>query len=348
MKVAVLADIHYGVRGDSAIFLDHLKRFWDNTFFPYIEQNEIDTIIIAGDLVDRRKFINFNTLRRMREDFVSRLSGKNVYIIAGNHDVALKNTNSLNALTELLREYNFNVFINPEEVEVGGKKMLFLPWICQDNYNKSMEMIRDSQAYLCVGHLELEGFEMHLGTFCHDGLSPDIFARFHSVLTGHFHHKSSRMNIHYLGAPYQMTWADYDDPRGFHVLDTESGDLTYIVNPDEMYIKVVYNDTGKTMDEVMNVDFDVFKNSYVKVIATSKENAYWFDLFIEEVEKRAIDTKIQECVVVTDDVNIDGVENTDIENLLRAFVDKGKYKCDKNKLMATLMGLYTEALSLEV
>lgn len=353
MKIAIINDIHYGVRGDSNVFLNHIKKFLDTSFFPYLEKNNIKTIFIPGDLVDRRKFINFNTLKRMREDFLEKLLPYDVHISAGNHDVSLKNTNEVNALTELLREGEYNnckLYINPEEIQLGNIKVLVLPWICQENYDKTLDMIKNTDAEICFGHLELEGFEMHLGTFCNDGLDPKLFSKFHSVFTGHFHHKSSRMNIHYTGAPYQMTWSDYDDPRGFHVFDTETYELEYIQNPHEMFIKIVYSDKGKQLDDVMNMDFEAFKDSYVKILVNSKENPYWFDLFLDEIEKKAIDVKIQDIEEynLEESNGLDVIQDMDVKNLLNKFVSQGKYKCDKNKLLNILISLYNDAQNLEV
>lgn len=353
MKLAIINDIHYGVRGDSNIFLDHIKKFLDTCFFPYLRENNIRNVVIPGDLVDRRKFINFNTLKRMRTDFLEPLHKEfEVDISVGNHDVALKNTNEINALTELLEQYRFNVIVEPMEISFEHCKALILPWICQDNYNRCLEMIEKTDATICFGHLELEGFEMNLGTFCHEGLDPKLFSKFHSVFTGHFHHKSSRMNIHYTGAPYQMTWADYDDPRGFHVFDTETMELEFIQNPHEMFIKVVYNDNGKQLDDIMAVDFNTLKNSYVKIIVQTKENPYWFDLFVEEIEKKAIDVKIQDLSYEIDSYNLEGTGpmtyDSDIQTLLNTFVMKGKFSCNKEKLYNTLIQLYHEALTLEV
>lgn len=353
MKIAIINDLHFGVRGDSNIFLDHIKKFLDTTFFPYLEEHQIKDIVIPGDLVDRRKFINFNTLKRMREDFLQKLKPYAVHLSVGNHDVSLKNTNEVNALTELLKTedyYSCKIYLEPTEVIIGEIKCLMLPWINQQNYDKTLHMIKETDAKICFGHLELEGFEMHLGTFCHEGLDPKLFDKFHSVFTGHFHHKSSRMNIHYTGAPYQMTWSDYDDPRGFHIFDTETYELEYIKNPHEMFIKIVYNDKDKQLEDVMNMNFDTFENTYVKVIVQNKENPYWFDLFLEEIEKRAIDVKIQDIPtqLSNDETSFDALQDTDIQTLLNKFVNQGKFNCDKNKLFTTLVQLYNEAQNLEI
>ena len=104
MKIALISDTHFGVRGDSQLFHTNNKNFLDNVFFPYLEKHNIDKFIHLGDLVDRRKYINFQTANRLREDFLEPLYNKNIetYIIAGNHDTYYKNTNDINALCEIV------------------------------------------------------------------------------------------------------------------------------------------------------------------------------------------------------------------------------------------------------
>ena len=62
MKICLLGDTHFGMRGDSLEFHKYIKKFYDNIFFPYLIENKIDTVFQLGDLFDRRKFINFNSL----------------------------------------------------------------------------------------------------------------------------------------------------------------------------------------------------------------------------------------------------------------------------------------------
>lgn len=45
MKIAILADLHIGVKNASDIMIEHQKKFF-NFFFDYLEQNQIDTVVI--------------------------------------------------------------------------------------------------------------------------------------------------------------------------------------------------------------------------------------------------------------------------------------------------------------
>ena len=68
MKIAILNDSHFGARGDNQLFLDYFLDFFENQFFPYIKENNITEVLHLGDLMDRRKFVNFNTLTTVRND----------------------------------------------------------------------------------------------------------------------------------------------------------------------------------------------------------------------------------------------------------------------------------------
>ena len=72
---------------------------------------------------------------------------------------------------------------------------------------------------------------MDRGLECRDGMSPKPFERFEMVLTGHFHAKSQKGNIHYLGAQMEFYWNDCGDKKYFHVFDTNTRELEQVVNP---------------------------------------------------------------------------------------------------------------------
>ena len=103
MKIALLNDTHFGVRNDSPAFLEYQVKFYEEQFFPYLEENNITTLIHLGDVTDRRKFINFKTASVFREKFFKRLWDMKIdtHIIIGNHDTYYKNTNEVNAMENL-------------------------------------------------------------------------------------------------------------------------------------------------------------------------------------------------------------------------------------------------------
>jgi 3',5'-cyclic AMP phosphodiesterase CpdA len=88
MKIALITDTHWGVRNDSIAFHNNNKKFLDNVFFPKLASLGIDHVIHLGDIVDRRKYINFLTANRLRNDFLDPLESMGITLdsIAGNHD----------------------------------------------------------------------------------------------------------------------------------------------------------------------------------------------------------------------------------------------------------------------
>jgi len=356
VKIALITDTHWGIRNDNSAFMDNSKKFLDDVFFPRLSSMGVNHIIHLGDIVDRRKYINFLTAKRLRDDFLDPLEtmGISIDIIAGNHDVYYKNTNEVNALEELINGKYKNVRIFTEASTVAQKDdtpILYVPWINNQNRADTLKEIQDSKSQIVLGHLELEGFQMYRGSAVSHGDSPDLFGRFDLVCSGHYHHKSTIGNIHYLGSHCQFTWSDYDDPRGFHILDTETKELTFIENLYRMFNKVWYNDSDKTISDVLDHDFDQYKNQIVKVIVTNKSNPYWFDMFIEKLEN----VGTLEMQIVEDNLNLYLESDDDIINEAESTLDIfNKYidqydgnTINKKKLQTTITDLYNEALTVE-
>ena len=65
MKIGLITDTHFGARNDSLIFSDFFRKFYENVFFPTLKERGITDVIHLGDVVDRRKFINYKTLNVM-------------------------------------------------------------------------------------------------------------------------------------------------------------------------------------------------------------------------------------------------------------------------------------------
>lgn len=353
MKLCLLGDTHFGARSDALSLHDYYEKFYANVFFPYLEENGIDTVVQFGDLFDRRKYVNFVTLSRSRQYFFDELAKRNIKldVFVGNHDTFYKNTNDINSPELLLLAYdNISVYSDPVVKTYDGLDIALLPWVNSGNYSKCIDFINDTSAQILFGHLELAGFEMYRGAFNDHGMDAKLFDKFDVVCTGHYHHRSSRGNIHYLGTPYEMTWSDYQDPRGFHIMDTDTRDLTFIQNPYRMFNKIHYDDTSKEMSEVVDINYEEYKNTFIKVIVHNKSNPYWFDMFIDKLEK----TGVEDIQVVEDHLNLNLEDDSDIVNeaedtltILRKVVDGLDTRVAKKDLDSFLTTLYTEAMHVE-
>lgn len=206
MKIAILNDTHAGVRGDMIEMSKYQGRFYEEIFFPYLDEHDIKHIIHLGDYFDRRKYINFASLKANREHFIEPLieRGISMDLIIGNHDTYYKNTNDVNAPELLLfNEAQINVISECQVKEYDGTNIALVPWINNENYADSVEFMMSAPASVCMGHFEIEGALMHPGMTCQHGLDHTYLKRFDKVYSGHFHQKSEVKNIRYLGSQMQ-------------------------------------------------------------------------------------------------------------------------------------------------
>jgi DNA repair exonuclease SbcCD nuclease subunit len=347
-KLCLVTDTHFGARSDSIPFDNFFRRFYEEVFFPEIDKRGIRHIVHLGDCFDRRKYINFNTLSSCRSYFFDEIKKRNIelHMIVGNHDTFFKNTNDVNSPRLLLKDYEFNVIDTPSELEFDdGSKIFMMPWICTDNYNQSMEAIKTTNAQVLFGHLEIAGFQMYKGHENGDGFDPRIFEKFDLVCSGHFHHRSSNGNINYLGNPYELTWADFEDPRGFHIFDTSKRSLEFIQNPFTIFSKIYYDDTKE-----IKYSTEDFENKHLKLIVVNKTDYYAFDKFVEEIYKaNPLELKIIEDLseFESDAMGDQEVDLEDTITLLSQYVDSLDTEADKDRIKTLMKTLYVEAQNYE-
>jgi len=349
LKVALITDTHFGARNDNLNFNEYFFKFYDEQFFPYLKEHNITNVIHLGDVMDRRKYVSYRIAKDFRERFIDKFEGINFHMLVGNHDTFYKNTNAVNSLQELVdgRYKGITVYEKATEVEFDGCKILFVPWINADNMSHTTKMLKTSNAQICMGHLELNGFAMQRGMIMDHGWDKEEFNRFDMVMSGHYHHKSDDGQVYYLGTPYEIYWNDWNDPKGFHVFDTEKRELERIVNPYSIFSKIYYDDS-------QDIDFDMssYKDKYVKLVVVNKKDLYQFDQFVDKLlQADCYEVKIIEDFSELDANNVsdDIVENTeDTMTLLERYIDDLDVTLSKDRLKNTMRTLYTEAQDLEI
>lgn len=355
MKIAIVCDTHFGARVDSQFFQNKFTKFYEEKFFPYLEENNITTIVHLGDLVDRQKYLNYLTASTMKKSFLDPLKqrGYNTIFIQGNHDSYFKNTNEISAIDVLVSEYGFNIYKEPTEISIAGFPVFLIPWIPKDEEakKKALSAIQDTKAQIAMGHLEIVGFEMFKGTPAMEGMDRKIFSKFDKVFSGHFHHRSQSDNIHYLGTPYQFMWSDADQIKGFHIFDLETRELTFVPNDDIVFKKIVYNDKDLTLDKIMDFPFNDYNQCIVKLIVSNKDNPYWFDLFVEQLENAGV----EDLLTVDDHQNQSEINDeevaSELDDTLSIFkkrINQTVEETNKRKRLTKLITeLYKEAETIE-
>ena len=352
MKIAILNDTHCGIRNSSDIFINNAEKFYADVFFPYLLEHNIQHIVHLGDYYDNRKFINFRALNRNRNIFLKPLRehGITMDIIRGNHDTYYKNTGELNSLKELLGHYMNEVTIiqEPTVMEYGSLKMGLVPWIDDQNEKQSMDFLANAKCDWIGGHFEITGYEMMKGIKNEHGLDRSIFKRFEQVLSGHFHTKSEQDNIIYLGSQMEFFWNDAHDPKYFHVLDTETRELTAIRNPHTLFHRIYYNDVET---DYLHYDLTDIENKFVKVVVINKSDSFTFDRFIDRINNREIvELKIAENFneFIGSSVDDESISVDDTPTLLNSYIDAVDTDLDKDRIKAEMSNLMIEAQALEV
>jgi len=342
MKIAIITDQHLDGRKGSLAFWNYFQKFYDDVFFPTLEKEGIRTVFDLGDTFDNRKSMDFNTYHRVRENYFERLKDYEVHMLLGNHCTYYKNTNRINSPELLLENYkNIKVYSEPKEILMGGKVFLMLPWINKENQEDVFRRLETSEADICCGHLELTGFEITPGMTMDHGMDPQLFHRFKRVWSGHYHHKSKKGNVQYLGNPYQMYWNDYKDRRGFHIYDTESDKLKFVANPYEIFDKIFYDDTSVDYNKQ---DVSDYKDKFIKIVVNEKRDYQMFETLVDRLYNVGVhDVKIIENLLDTESQDDIEVSTKDTLTLLNDYIDEVEMSVDKSDLKGLMRTLYIES-----
>jgi DNA repair exonuclease SbcCD nuclease subunit len=281
MKVAIITDQHFGARKNSKLFHDYFLKFYNDVFFPTLEEQGITTVIDMGDTFDSRKGIDFSALSWAKNNYYDRLQemGVKVHTIVGNHTAYYKNTNNVNAVDLLLREYdNVTVYSEPTEVMLDKLPTLFIPWINQENEESTLKLIQKASCPCAMGHLELHGFRVNRQIIMEHGLDSKLFEKFKRVFSGHYHTRSTNGTVFYLGNPYEIYWTDVNDTRGFAIFDTETLEHASVDNPYKMFYNIYYEDTN-----YQTFDTREYENKIVKIIVRKKSDTKKFEKFVDKL-----------------------------------------------------------------
>lgn len=345
MKVAIVTDTHWGCRKASRHLHDYFELFYKNVFFPTLEKEGINTVIHMGDAFDNRKGIDFWGLDWTRRVVLDPLSKYDVHMIVGNHDIFLRNSTDINSPSLLLKDYpNIKVYNSPTTTKIDNLDVMLIPWICDSNHDETMNQIKRTNAKVALGHLELQGFKVNHNMIMDEhGLDPNIFNKFDRVYSGHYHTRSDNGKIYYLGNPYEMYWSDVNDPRGFHILDTETLKHRPVNNPYKLFYNIYYEDTPHQM-----LNTTEYENKIVKVIVRKKTSQKSFEKFIDKL----YNSKIQELKIIenfhiqeSEDFTIYEEENT--LSILNRYIDEAEIELDKNTIKGLFQKLYRQSCEVE-
>ena len=296
-----------------------------------------------GDAFDSRKSIDYQSFEWAKRVVFEPLSKYDVHLITGNHDCYYKNTNNVNSPNLLLQSYpNVKTYSSPTEIKVGNLNVLLIPWICMENEEQSLKAIKNTKSKIAMGHLELQGFNVNRSVVMEHGLEANIFKNFTKVFSGHYHTRSDNGTVFYLGNPYEMFWNDVNDPRGFHIFDTETLEHTPIDNPHRLFYNIYYDDTPYQM-----FDASEYENKIVKVIVRKKSDTKQFEKFIDKLYSVNVsELKIVENFQIQESADFEAFDSEDTMSILNRYIEEAEVNLDKTIVQKLLQEVYQEACEL--
>ncbi len=342
MKIAILGDTHFGARNRNVVIEAWQRKFYEQVFWPAIDDKSITHIIQVGDYFDSRKWLNIQTLAFQKEMMVKPVQDRDIRcdVIIGNHDIPFKHSLKNNSPNQILgQESNFNVYETITELDIDGCKITLMPWVCKENYEESFARIKQGGEVL-IGHYDINGMLMFPGQYSRDGFEVSDYTKWEKVISGHYHTQSEEVNIQYTGTPYELMWSDSGGKHGFWILDTTDKSLEFVQNPYGYHIKLIYDNNTKPKDLTQDL-----KNSYVKLYVKEKESFENFEKFIDAINlKEPFELKIVESFEQFNADNVDDIiEMTDTSDLISEYIDDVATDLNKKEIKKIMLEIFEEA-----
>jgi DNA repair exonuclease SbcCD nuclease subunit len=351
-RIILLGDLHMGARSGDIDFANYFNLFFTDVLYPYMKKHGISTVIQAGDYFDNQNALSYNAWKVCRPVWVDKFleEGWNMFVLVGNHDIAYKNTLRVNSPELILADIkaekgSIQVIKEPTTLDLDGYLFDVVPWICKQNNEAIHDFISKQTGSALIGHFAIQGFPMYKGGQVEKrGTDRALFDQYPFVFSGHFHTKSESGNIQYLGVPYEITWADFNDPKGFHVFDTVAQTLDFVVNPYNMFEKILYEDG-------LQIDPEDVRGKIVRLVVTDRGNLERYNAFVDNLKTYPV--KSLDIVESVSDKNgiaevdldeIDWVSNT--EDYLIKVVDSIETDLSKEDLSDYMIELQKRAISL--
>lgn len=362
--IPFITDTHFGNKSFNKIVFESMMLFFETQFFPWCIKNNVKNVIHCGDLVHNRNMIDLWINQQIKSRFFRFFEDNNInlHILVGNHDLYFKSSMDVNYLAENTNEFkHIHVYDEQEKIQIGKYSFLMIPWVINTKEFKFKET-----ADICCGHFETIGFKMTSSMYADDGFQTEDFDQFKLTFSGHFHIKSKKKNVRYIGTQYPITWNDYGETKGFYTL-AEDYKVKYIenkVNP--KFLKIYYSEldgkyeinvAGLKKRSLVPISLDeaieLTKNNYCKLIIKNVEHQALMDSFYQSlvtVSRDAYKIEIVDSNEIIESFDVSEIEEqiqeeTDIETTVSSYLTGMTFEADIDKkyLINMFQELYKES-----
>jgi DNA repair exonuclease SbcCD nuclease subunit len=358
----MITDTHFGIYLNN---LDKWLNMMDSTFhnfvIPYLKENvkEGDILVHLGDLFDNRTnlpIIVINKVERILREISNILP---IHIMVGNHDLWNKGSNDLNSVRLYGYMDNITVYESTTILEVGGQKLVLMPWI--ENRLNMIKSIKDNKGDYLLCHSDLNGCKMHLNSVSHrnsDMIDVDEFKSYKKVFSGHIHLVQQNKNHLFIGSLYQMDRNDYGDQKGITILDLSNDIISFVPNtysPIFRKFKIINEDDVMKLNELKNskdyIDLSISNNLLVsdrklrRKLESVLENGGFSSVdYIDDIVT-AIDNEISE--IDSEHMDLDKLDisiQLDYGDYIKQYIMRQKY--DNDKFQSGIVNEFDEVIKI--
>lgn len=327
MKIMHIADLHIGKTIHQQLLLDD-QYYILNEYLKEIDKNNIEIIIIAGDIFDRSN--PSKEALQLFEWFMNEINlNRRLYvlIISGNHDGAERLAYGTQWFKQAGIHFSTTIETSSMPVVINGVNFYLVPYIeapaakvyydddsirtHHDTYEVIIRDIKKSmnpeEVNVLVSHLFVDGGEetesermLIMGTI--EYVHESIFEGFDYVALGHLHHPFAIKSdfVFYSGSPLKYSFSEANQPKGYRLLNIDpsnkSVESRFIpVKPkrDVVIIKSDYDNAIQDQLTIKNYN-DYFRMELKNVFVTDPMT-----------KLRALYPNILELKIVTDEVEKD-------------------------------------------
>lgn len=242
MKIIACGDIHIRNLRRIEEYQQQLQKFVDACGEHIGENPEDYTIVITGDLFHNKLDISSEGYV-LANWFLRKLDELScpVYVIAGNHDLNMKNLERLSPIDTLFSLGNYaNVLFLDKELEYKSGiwtngEVNFVLYSSYDNFVKP-EIDRDEYNVGLI-HAEIKGCKTDTGYVGENGIPTSHFEGLDVCLCGHIHKRQTltydETDIIYTGSLIQQDHGERITGHGYIIWDTETDEYTEYDIPNE-------------------------------------------------------------------------------------------------------------------
>jgi hypothetical protein len=138
--------------------------------------------------------------------------------------------------------------------------------------------------------------------------------------------------------------SDLNEQKGFHVLDTATGEIEFVENPRQMFRQYMYDDSGKNKELILSADYSEAKNCFVKIFVKQKKHQSVLDQMMEKL----YNVGVYGITIAEDNYEEESTEegvdlSQDTFSLISTEIDSMELSHDKTKLKSLIKDIFIES-----